>query len=121
MAPESYVAATSSRSTSSAMLLSYLGLFSSRARWFLRQLRSTYEINWTTHCGATLSFRCPWSHPMLDEFPLPEGLFATKTVAYRVPRPRDERKRELAPEILEIIRRVEEAKIREYFKRRRAS
>jgi hypothetical protein len=58
---------------------------------------------------------------MLDEFPLPEGLFATKTVAYRVPRPRDERKRELAPEILEIIRRVEEAKIREYFKRRRAS
>jgi len=41
------------------MFPSYLGLFSSRARWFLRLLRSTYEINWTTDCGATLSFRCP--------------------------------------------------------------
>ena len=58
---------------------------------------------------------------MLDEFPLPEGLFVTKTVAYRVPRPHDERKRETAPEVLEIIRRVEAAKIREHFKRRRAS
>ena len=58
---------------------------------------------------------------MLDEFPLPEGLFLKKTVAYRVPRPSGEPKRALDPEILEIIRRVEEAKIREYFKRRRAS
>jgi len=41
--------------------------------------------------------------------------------AYRVPRPSGEPKRALDPEILEIIRRVEEAKIREYFKRRRAS
>ena len=58
---------------------------------------------------------------MLDEFPLPEGLFLKKTVVYRVPRPRDVRKREPKPEVREIIRRVEEAKIRAYFKRKRAS
>jgi hypothetical protein len=58
---------------------------------------------------------------MLDEFPLPEGLFLKKTVAYRVPRPRGESKRDPDPEVLEILRRVREAQIREYFKRRRAS
>ena len=58
---------------------------------------------------------------MLDEFPLPEGLFLKKTVVYRVPEAPRRAKARARPSILEIVRRVEEAKIREYFKRRRAS
>ena len=58
---------------------------------------------------------------MIDGVPLPERGILQKGVIYRIPRPRDERKRELDPEILETIRRVEQAKIREYLKRRRAS
>jgi len=57
---------------------------------------------------------------MIDEVPCPERGFLNKPVVYRVRSPH-RRKRELDPETLEIIRRVEEAKIREYFKRRRAS
>lgn len=44
-----------------------------------------------------------------------------KGVVYRIPRPRDEPKRELDPEVLEVIRRGREKTIREYLKRRRAS
>jgi len=58
---------------------------------------------------------------MMDEVPLPERGLLRKGVLYRVPRPPDKRKRELDPETLEIIRRVEQAQIREYLKRRRAS
>jgi hypothetical protein len=58
----------------------------------------------------------------MDEFPpLPERGIVPKGVISRVPRAPGERKRDPDPEVLEIIRRVEEAKIREYFKRRRAS
>ena len=58
---------------------------------------------------------------MIDGVPLPERGILKKGVIYRIPRPRHERKRELDPEILETIRRVEQAQIREYLKRRRAS
>jgi len=58
---------------------------------------------------------------MFEEVPLPERGFLKKGVVYRIPHLPHRRKREPNPETLEIIRRVEEAKIREYFKRRRAS
>lgn len=44
-----------------------------------------------------------------------------KGVVYRVPAPPPGPKRELDPEVLEIIRRGREKTIREYLKRRRAS
>ena len=57
----------------------------------------------------------------MDEKPLPLRGILEKGVLYRIPRPPGERKREPDPEVLEIVRRVEEAQIREYLKRRRAS
>ena len=57
----------------------------------------------------------------MDEVPLPERGFLKKAVVYRIPRLPHRRKREIDPETLEIIRRVEEAQIREYLRRRRAS
>ena len=44
-----------------------------------------------------------------------------KGFIYRIPSTRDEPKRELSPEVQEIIRRGREKTIREYLKRRQAS
>ncbi|HEY4620508.1 MAG TPA: hypothetical protein VIG93_02315 [Gaiellaceae bacterium] len=57
----------------------------------------------------------------MDEVPLPESGIL-KGVIYRVRGPRTEPKRELAPEVLEVIRRGEQKLIREYLeKKKRAS
>jgi len=58
----------------------------------------------------------------MDEFPLlPERGVLRRGVMYRIPRIPDQPKRELDPEVLEILRRGREKSIREYLKRRRAS
>lgn len=56
---------------------------------------------------------------MIEGVPLPEQGPLQKGVLYRLPRLPHRRKREPNPETLEIVRRVEEAKIREYLEKRK--
>jgi len=58
---------------------------------------------------------------VIEGVPLPEQGPLQKGVVYRIPQLPHRRKREPNPETLEIVRRVEEAKIREYLKRKRES
>ena len=58
---------------------------------------------------------------MFDAEPLPKGGVLRKGVIYRVPAPPGRRWREPDPEVVEVIRRVEARKIREYFEKRKRS
>ena len=55
---------------------------------------------------------------VFDAEPLPRGGLLRKGVIYRVPA-LPTRRREPDPEVLEVIRRVEARKIREYLERRK--
>ena len=56
---------------------------------------------------------------MFDAEPLPRRGVLRKGVIYRVPAPPGRKWREPDPEVVEIIRRVEEAKIRAYLEKRK--
>jgi hypothetical protein len=54
-----------------------------------------------------------------DAEPLPRGGLLRKGVVYRVPVPRGSVRCEAGPDVLEIVRRIEARKIREYYEKRK--
>lgn len=58
---------------------------------------------------------------MIDGVPLPKSGVLQKGVIYRVPAPPREPKRQLDPETLALIERIQRAQILEYMRRRRGS